>query len=306
MLVAYNKFFTQLTPKPRGLTKDQKPIAFTEGGDLAYYIPFDKMKSIHTGGAALGPHPDMDDEDFELMEDDEMLDEDVNTYSNGRLLTSLSGQPWMPVFNDRMTMFIGGIPGAGKTYLAKQMIKLLPTDLPILLFTALEENDGNFDELGKERIIKIKMDPAILSGIKLSEIRTRTKAPQVILLFDDVDQIRNPKVAQHCFAIMNDALANGRGHEKHDGKGDIHVLCTTHTLNNYQKTKYTFENSNYVALFPGSTPIKQMILMFEKVGLDKDFCRKIVKVCRRNGIRSIIIHKVVPMYIIYGSRLMLL
>ena len=259
-------------------------IAETEEGDQAYY------KTYHVG-----------DDSGEEEEDDLALD-DLDIHP----IASISGAPWHPVFNDRLTMFIAGAPGAGKSYLAKSMINLLPKTLPILLFTALDERDGNFEELGKERLHKIKMTPENLSSINLKEIRERMGAPQCILLFDDVDKIRDPKVQNACFAVMNDALANGRGHEKHDGSGDVHVICTSHSANDYQKTKYSFENSNYVALFPGSTPTLQMYRMFDKLGLPKELCIQMIKLGKRQRIRSIIIHKTVPMYIIFGNRIALL
>lgn len=150
------------------------------------------------------------------------------------------------------------------------------------------------------------MTPEVLGSISLKEIRSRAKSPQTILLFDDVDKIRDHKVQNMIFALMNDALANGRGHEKHDGNGDLHVICTSHSANDYQKTKYTFENSNYVALFPGTTPPLQMHRMFEKLGLEKELCNKMMRLGRSQIIRSIIIHKVVPMYIIFGNKIMLI
>ena len=239
---------------------------------------------------------------------DDDVDEDLDELSGSDLehaVKSLTRANWMPNFTDRMTVFIGGAPGAGKSYLAKQLINLLPETLPILLFTALEEKDGNFDELGEKRLYKIKMVPEILSKITLKEIRERVKSDQAILLFDDIDKIRDPKIQNLTFSILNDALANGRGHEKHDGKGDIHVICTSHSLNDYQKTKYAFENSNYVALFPGSTPALQLQLFFNKLGLDKDLCREMMKLGRSQRIRSVIVHKVVPMYMIFGDKIML-
>lgn len=290
MLVVQNKFFRPFSGRGKP-SKDTIAIARTlEGGDVALFIPYTQS----TYG----------DIDSEGEDDDEMTDDDD---MSGRVVKSISGQPWVPIFNDRLTMFIGGIPGAGKSYLAKQMIGLLPDDLDILLFTALEEKDGNFEELDKaKRLTKIKMSPEVLSSINLTEIRKRTKANQVVLIFDDIDQMADAKIASMTLHIMNDALANGRGHEKHDGKGDVHVICTTHTVNNYIKTKYMFENSNYIALFPTSTPVKQMETMFEKIGLDKVLCRRIIRVCRRKSIRSIIIHKTVPMYLIFGDKIMLL
>ena len=294
MIVITNKFLPFTDKRIKG-KKKQKPIADTEGGDQAYYI------TTLDGGSSITQKEDSDDDDDDTSMDDISLD-----FVHEKPLDSFTGAEWRPCFNDRMTMFIAGTPGAGKSYLAKQMIKLLPTNIPILLFTALEENDGNFDELGKERMYKIKMKPEVLSKINLAEIRSRAKSPQTILLFDDVDKIRDPKVQNATFALMNDALANGRGHEKHDGNGDLHVICTSHSANDYQKTKYTFENSNYVALFPGTTPPLQMYRMFDKMGLEKELCQKMIKLARMQKIRSIIIHKVVPMYIIFGNKIMLL
>lgn len=298
MLVITNKYFPAFGKKIKK-KKSQKPIADTIAGDYAYYVTsLDGGKSIYSD--------DSDDDDDDDIDDEDEIDKVDLDFKFQKPQISISGEDWRPCFNDRLTMFIAGTPGAGKSYLAKQMIKLLPSTIPILLFTALEENDGNFDELGKDRLFKVKMKPETLEKINLKEIRERSKSPQTLLLFDDVDKIRDPKVQNATFALMNDALANGRGHEKHDGNGDIHVICTSHSANDYKKTKYTFENSNYVALFPGTTPPLQMYRMFDKMGLDKELCQKMIKLARMQKIRSIIIHKVVPMYMIFGNKIMLL
>lgn len=291
MIVVSNTFIPGLDKRVK--KKNSQKIASSLAGDVAYYSTYSKHDDLMS---------DVDSSD----EEDDVGGDEIGGYGMSTAKPTISGADWVPVFNDRMTMFIAGAPGAGKSYLAKQMIGLLPDDLDILLFTALEEKDGNFDELGKSRLHKIKMTPEVLSTIKLSEIRSRTKGHQCILLFDDVDKIRESKIQNLVFAIMNDALANGRGHEKHDGKGDIHVICTSHSANDYQKTKYTFENSNYVALFPGTTPPLQMYRMFDKLGLEKELCQKMIRLGRRQQIRSIIIHKVVPMYMIFGNKIMLI
>lgn len=297
MIVVSNIHIPALdTLKPRD-KKEQKPIAKTPVGDVAYYVTNTR------GGRATY---DLDDED-----DDEMSDEPfysgsgVSSYSKPQ--RSFTGADWQPVFNDRMTVFIAGVPGAGKSFLAKKLINLLPNNLNILLFTALDEKDGNFDDLGKERLFKIKMTPEVLGKINLAEIRARTQDKdhkQTILLFDDVDKIRDSKVQNATFAIMNDALANGRGHEKHNGDGDIHVICTSHSANDFIKTKYMFENSNYVALFPGVTPAMQLKRMFDKLGLDTILCQKMMRLGRKHPHFSILIHKTVPMYMLYGNQIM--
>lgn len=308
MIVVTNTFIPAFKKRKIGKKKDQKPIADTIGGDQAFYItpsPSSHSSLNKSFGSGFDESDSDEDEDDDFFSD-EKPSMSLTSFAHSKPQASLTGSDWRPVFNDRMTMFIAGAPGAGKSYLAKQMINLLPPTYDILLFTALEEKDGNFEDLGKERLYKIKMTPETLSKITLAEIRSRAKSPQTILLFDDVDKIRDPKIQNLTFAIMNDALANGRGHEKHDGNGDIHVICTSHSANDYQKTKYTFENSNYVALFPGVTPALQLYRMFDKLGLEKELCMKMMKLGRAQKIRSIIVHKVVPMYMIFGDKIMLL
>ncbi len=308
MIVVTNTFIPAFKKRKIGKKKDQKPIADTIGGDQAFYITPSPSShsSINKSYGSGFDESDSEDDDEDDFFSDEKSSMSLTSFAHSKPQASLTGSDWRPVFNDRMTMFIAGAPGAGKSYLAKQMINLLPPSYDILLFTALEEKDGNFEDLGKERLYKIKMSPETLSKITLAEIRSRAKSPQTILLFDDVDKIRDPKIQNLTFAIMNDALANGRGHEKHDGNGDIHVICTSHSANDYQKTKYTFENSNYVALFPGVTPALQLYRMFDKLGLEKELCMKMMKLGRAQKIRSIIVHKVVPMYMIFGDKIMLL
>lgn len=216
---------------------------------------------------------------------------------------SESGENWYPnLENGRLTIFIPGNPGAGKSYLASELIEMFPPDYEILLFTALDEEDGNFRGF-KNRMYKIRMEPENLSRLTLTEIRKRCKHP--ILLFDDIDKIRDKNVEKLTFAILEDALANGRGHKNHDGKGDVHVIVTSHALNDYRKTKYTLENSDYIALFPASTTYVQLETMFKKLGLPQTLCRECYELGKR-GVRSIIIHKVAPMFIICSSLIRLL
>ena len=298
MIVAINSGIPILRQRRDKRLKGKKPLAATEFGDEAYFV-----EPKFTGGGGRGMEDDSDDDD-----DDEMFDEETGLFSPP--VKSLSGEPWKPRFDDRMTVFIGGVPGAGKSFLAKELIKTKDSKIPILLFTALTESDGNFDELGKDRLFKIRMEGKVFDDMTLDKIRDKvkeaSKQTECILLFDDVDKIREKKIQDGVFRVMNDALANGRGHKKHDGSEDIHVICTTHSINDYLKTKYTFENSNYVALFPTSTTAMAMYRMFEKLGLSKSLCQKVIKQARRKRIRSIIIHKTAPMYMIMGNEIMLL
>lgn len=250
-------------------------LAYTPAREIAYYMD----------GAMIPPC---------AMIDDEM-----------RSATSESGMPWIPevLDNGRLTIFIAGNPGAGKSFLAKELIQELPSTYDVLLFTALEEEDGNFGDLGG-RLYKIKMTPENLKRLTLTEIRSRSKNP--ILLFDDIDKIRDKTVEKLTYAILEDALANGRGHKAHDGKGDVHTIVTSHSLNDYIKTKYSLENSDFVGLFPGSTTKAQYERMFKKLGLSTELCERTYEMGKKGQVRSIIIRKVAPMYIIYGNTIELI
>lgn len=262
---------------PRSKKLPLKILASTPSGEKAYYAEHSVAK--------------------------EMLGDSIG--EEKRVGVSENGDEWYPNILDfgRLTAFIPGNPGAGKSYLSNELIHLLPSNTEVILFTALEEEDGNFEGL-KHRLYKIRMEPENLSRISLSEIRTRCKNP--VLLFDDIDKIRDNEVAKLTFAILEDALANGRGHKKHDGTDDIHVIVTSHSLNDYRKTKYTLENSDYVALFPQSTTYSQMRRLFDKIGLDKAMCEKVMDLGKKGDVRRIIIRKVAPMYMITGSQIELI
>lgn len=267
-----------------------KKLAITHAGDAAYFVDPTSFKSLLQASGVRGAMIDA------------IGDSDMEDFTRKK---SKSGEIWYPNIhnNGRLTIFLAGNPGAGKSYLCKELIKLFPPDYDILLFTALEESDGNFDEL-EDRMHKIRMEPSNLSNITLSEIRLRSKHP--VLLFDDIDKIRDKVVEKMTYAILEDALANGRGHQKHDGEGDVHVLATSHALNDFRKTKYTIENSDYIALFPASTTYRQLRLLWEKMGLPPELCEEVVKGSKRGDFRSIIIHKTTPMYIIMGNTIKLI
>lgn len=234
----------------------------------------------------------------------DMQDFDIEFDDSKTTGVSKNGGEWYPSIldNGRLTAFIPGNPNAGKSYLAAELIKTLPSDYDVLLFTALEEEDGNFADL--KRLWKVKLVPEKLELMTLGNIRSVSRHP--VLLFDDIDKIRDKTVEKMVFAILEDALANGRGHERHDGEGDIHVVVTSHSLNDYRKTKYTLENSDYVALFPGSTTFNQLLLLFNKMGLSKELCKEVYEKGKKCAVRRIIIHKVAPMYIIIGNTITLI
>ena len=203
---------------------------------------------------------------------------------------------------DRLTIFLPGNPGAGKSYYASQLIQRLPANTQILLFTSLDEFDSNFEPF-RSRINKVRMDPEVLKKINVRSIRERIpRDSDVVAVFDDIDKISDKKQSKQVFSILEDLLANGRIHDKRKGaRGNIHVIATTHSLNDWLKTKYLTENCNYVALFPQSTTHIQLERLLSKLGLGKEMC----KIIKDTGERVVIIHKTAPIFIIAGPSICL-
>lgn len=203
---------------------------------------------------------------------------------------------------DRLTIFLPGNPGAGKSYFASELIQRFPESTEILLFTSLREHDSNFDPF-KDRLNKVRMDPEVLERINVETIRARIPpGSDVIALFDDIDKISDRALSKLVFHILEDLLANGRVHDKRKRVGgNIHVIATTHSLNDFLKTKYLTENCNYVALFPQSTTHIQLERLLSKLGLGKEMCR----IIKDTGERVVVIHKTAPMFIIAGPSICL-
>lgn len=208
---------------------------------------------------------------------------------------SESGQVWLPDFlaTGRATVFVAGSPGVGKSYFVARCLETFPEDYKVMLFTALTEEDDNFRDL-PQQIFRVKMSPEVLGKINLATLRQRSK--NLILVFDDFDNIPKGRILSEVQRILHDALANGRAHSEDGEDRNIHVFVTTHALNDYMKTKYLLENSNYVVVFPQGTTFCQLLRLGQKIGLSQAQMTEM----KNSGERSIIIHKVPPLYVIEG------
>ena len=143
---------------------------------------------------------------------------------------------------------------------------------------------------------RIRMVPDIVSKITLEKLRgVNNPSRSAVVIFDDVDKIRDRALHKEIFKLMEEILANGRSHA--EGDGDIHIFITSHALNDYRQTKYSFENSDYAVVFPAATPFAQLDRFLAKLGVGREMIREIAS----SGERTCIIHKIAPLYFILGS-----
>lgn len=164
----------------------------------------------------------------------------------------------IPVYGERLSYFIAGPPGCGKSTTISEILSYFP-DQPKYLFTDIEEKDRAFRGIDFR---KVKMDPTILQSITLDKL---TKDGTCWCVFDDVDKIRDPKKSKILLALMDNILANGRSHGKHA----INIIVTSHSLADYKRTKYSIENCDYWVIFPSKTMDMQLKTLLKKDGIDK-------------------------------------
>ena len=164
----------------------------------------------------------------------------------------------IPLYGERLSYFIAGPPGCGKSTTIAEILHFFPNQ-PKYLFTDLDEDDRAFNMI---QFRKVKMETAILETITLDKL---TKDGDCWCVFDDVDKIRDPKKAKIVLSLMDNILANGRSH----GGYNINIIITSHSLSDYKRTKYAIENCNYWVIFPLKTMKTQTDSLLKKNGFEK-------------------------------------
>ena len=255
------------------------PIAITDEGEVAYY-----------------KEPNVE----EIRAMDPKKRKSLMRIRKKQMITSESGGEWLPDFLalGRATCFVAGCPGAGKSYFIARCLELFPEDYQVMLFTALTEDDGNFSDL-PQKIFKVKMVPETLRKINLASLRRCSK--NIILVFDDFDCLPKGTILSETQRILHDALANGRAHTTEESGEDtnIHVFVSSDSLNDFRRTKYSIENSDYIVMFPRSTTFAQLVRLGTKIGLTQAQITEM----RNSGERAVIVHKTPPLYVIEGPSL---
>lgn len=163
----------------------------------------------------------------------------------------------IPMYGERLSYFIAGPPGCGKSTTAAQILSFFPRQ-PIYLFSDVDE-DRAFDGLD---IRRMKMEADLITELKPEMFAEKSDC---WVVFDDIDKIRDSKVSKALVALMDNIIANGRSHGAHT----INVIATSHSLSDYRKTKYMIENCEYWVVFPSKTINSQLKRLLSKMDLDK-------------------------------------
>jgi ABC-type polar amino acid transport system ATPase subunit len=181
---------------------------------------------------------------------------------------------------EREIGYITGASGSGKsTYVRKycEIYKKKYKDRPIYLFSNLKE-DESLDAIEPQRV-KIG-DNLVDDPINAEDLA------ESIVIFDDVDCIKDKKHREAVVKTMNECLEVGR-HFK------ITMLITNHLPTDRAFTRRVLNEAHFVVYFPQSAlGLQTTYMLTNYLGLDT----KIIKKIRRTNTRWAMISKNYPRF----------
>ena len=173
--------------------------------------------------------------------------------------------------------YIAGASGSGKSWIAKQLAenyaKMYP-DRTIYVVSKLEE-DSTLDSMklpNKKEIVRLDYslwvdDPPDINSLSNS-----------LIIFDDYDTIEG-KEGKAVQTLIEDIAIMGRKH--HDQQGNITMLCLTHYITNYKKTRLILNEATHFVVYPQATSAHALTYLLKThLGLEKDDIKKLKKLGR--------------------------
>jgi len=183
----------------------------------------------------------------------------------------------------RQVWYIAGASGSGKSYIAKHLAETYLKQFPgreVYLISKLKED---------ETLDSMKPPPSRLNLEKLAEkpITDLEIFRDCMLIFDDYDTITG-KEGKAVQQLIDDVAIQGR-HQ------NVYMLCLTHYLSNYKKTRLMLTEATHFVLYPQSTGSHALnYLLKTYLGLGT----KEVAALKKTGSRWLCIHKNFPIYYI--------
>ena len=297
--------------------KGSKPVAVVKGGDLAGELLYLHPDAKPSGGGktvegarflrelsflkpaervrvmkeiAEGVAADVAPEAFMSATGDDRIREiyrKIKTITNADTSIVLPDDSTFQPIPDpdpsvRQIWYVAGISGSGKSYFARGIAenykKLFP-DREVYLISKLE-HDETLDRMTTGKPKRISLQSLVDDYPSIEEFE------KCLVIFDDYDTLTAPfdKVV---LKLIDDLAIMGR----HTGTS---MLCLSHYLTNYKKTRLILGEAHFIVLYPMATSFKAMRYVCEQhCGLTKDE----VTALKKMG-RWVCIHKVYPQYLV--------
>lgn len=172
----------------------------------------------------------------------------------------------IPVFGheryDR-SIALFGPSGAGKTFLAKQILVHDKKRRPVVLFSKVVD-DASLHELtllkakdGKPRLIQIPL----LTDEDIVSLPMDVDLQDTVAVFDDIDSLQGDR-AQFLREYRDALLESGR-------HNNISIISTSHIMRGYNKTRVLLNECEWSVLFPNANRISADRYLHDGLGFDK-------------------------------------
>ena len=296
-------------------SKSAKPIAYVKGGDddkQVLYLHEDKPTIIHrTKREVNAKHYQHDllkfpvrervaimnrlseakmkgitadklleNEDVKKLYEKVLLDEE-NT-KEVELNTDSMFQPIPPPDPKvRTVWYVAGASGSGKSYFARgiaEAYKKLYPEREVYLISKLKE-DETLDKMKIGKPKRIDVETLITDPPEIEEFKN------CMIIFDDYDTFQAP-YDKAVMRLIDDLAIQGR-------HTNTTMLCLTHYLSNYKKTRLLLNEMTHLVVYPQATAFKPLKYLLEThLGLDKEQVAQL----KRMGSRWVCFHKNFPQY----------
>lgn len=194
----------------------------------------------------------------------------------------------------RSIYYIAGASGSGKSYIARTIAdnyKKLYPNRQIYVISKLDK-DETLDAM-KEPPVRIQYEALVENPIDINAFSNS------LVIFDDYDTIEG-KAGEAVHSLINDIAIMGRKH--HDGQGCISMLCLTHHITNYKKTRLILNEASHFVVYPQATSTHALTYLLKThLGLERDDIKKLKKLGR-----WVCFGKMYPQYLLSGHKGMML
>jgi len=190
---------------------------------------------------------------------------------------------------ERDILYITGPSGSGKSWYANTYIDNYKKTFPknkIYMFSPVLE-----DESISTEIKRVKLDQRMISDpIKVKELESS------LVIFDDIDVIKDKKLREAIYDLLNEVLEIGR-HIK------VSCIITNHLPTNGKETRRMLNEAHAITYFPAAGSKVQLNRLLEQyIGMDK----KDIKKAKQSGSRWVTVFKNYPQFVMTENEMYLL
>lgn len=223
----------------------------------------------------------------EMLGDTEKKSEKVVNLPPGSTFSlNISNNP-----EKREVFYVAGASGSGKSYIAKHLASEYQRQFPkrdVYLVSKLKE-DATLDSM-ERKPLRISAEKLVATPIVDLELFR-----ECMIIFDDYDTFTG-KEGKAVQQLIDDIAIQGR-------HTVTTMLCLTHYLSNYKKTRLMLTEATHFVLYPLSTGIQALnYLLKTYLGLSKDEVSNL----RKTGSRWVCIYKNYPSWVVTETSAFLL